>query len=263
MMGRTVRDHASMLLRRVQAGACSATGLTHRILSAKRGAAAILMYHRVLADDEPAPRDPAMFVRASTFAWQIARLKERWEIRTLGELLRNPVGPGERPCAVLTLDDAWRDNLTVAWPILERLGVRATIFLVRDLSLAGRGPEGEFMRPAEIRDLASKGIEFGAHTVTHPFLDLLSAREAEEEMRASKDAVEEWTGGPCDLFAYPAGRLNDETVEIARSMFRASVTVKRGWWTPECDWALIPRLGIHQDITRTRSLFDARLAELV
>lgn len=264
MIGRSHRDRASMYLRQLQARTYSMTGLTNRLLSARRGTAAVLMYHRVIADNtDPTPRDPGMYVRASTFEWQIARLKERWEIRTLGDLVRNPIGPNEPPCVVVTFDDGWRDNLTVAWPILERLDARATIFVVRDLSLAGHRPEGEFMRPNEIRDLASQGMEFGAHTATHPFLDLLSADEAEAEMQASKVAVQEWTGRPCEVFAYPAGRLNEETAAIARKIFKASVTVQRGWWTPACDWALIPRVGIHQDMTRTLPLFEARLAELV
>ena len=101
MTGHSFRDRASMALREMQAAACSVTGLTQRRLSGRMGSAAILMYHRVVADDDIAPDNPAMFVRASTFEWQIARLKERWEIRTLGDLVRRPVGPEDPPCVVL------------------------------------------------------------------------------------------------------------------------------------------------------------------
>ena len=262
-MGRTLRERVSMTVRGVQAAAYTRTGLSDRRLSARKGAAPILMYHRVIDDAMPAPRDPGMFVRASTFEWQIARLRSRWDVRTLGDLVNRPLRESDPPCAVLTFDDGWRDNLTIAWPILERQGVRATIFLVRDNVAGGMASSGDFLRPDEIRDLADRGIEFGAHTVSHPFLDLLHSRDAERQMKDSKDAVAAWTGRPCETFAYPAGRFNPDTPEIARTLFRASVTVETGWWTPSCDPARIPRLGIHQDVSRTPALFDARLAELL
>jgi peptidoglycan/xylan/chitin deacetylase (PgdA/CDA1 family) len=263
-MGRMVRELASRSVRQAQAVAYGLTGRTARSLSLRAGSAAILMYHRVIADAEDATSlEAGMFVRASTFERHVVRLKEMGMVGILGDLVRRPPRPDDPPRAVLTLDDGWRDNLTVAWPILDRHAVRATIFLVRDLSSAGRNAEGEFLRPDEVRDLAAKGMEFGAHTATHPFLDLLGSDEAEREMRTSKEAVEGWTGRPCELFAYPAGRFNGETPAIARALFRASVTVRRGWWTRDCDWALVPRIAIHEDMTRTRSMFEARLAGLI
>jgi peptidoglycan/xylan/chitin deacetylase (PgdA/CDA1 family) len=219
------------------------------------------MYHRVIRDGDPVDGiEPGMYVRASTFDLHLTWLRERWRIRTLGEAIDSPPAPGEPPVVVLTFDDGWRDNLTAAWPILERHGARATIFLVREYCESGIHAAGSFMVPAEIGELARRGMEFGAHTATHPDLTKLGDEAAESEMRRSKEAVEQWTGRPCGGFAYPYGRHRDATAAIARRLFRASVIVGGGWWIPGGDLARIPRVGIHEDMTFTRAMFERRLA---
>jgi peptidoglycan/xylan/chitin deacetylase (PgdA/CDA1 family) len=222
------------------------------------------MYHRILADDEgDAGIEPGMFVRASTFAMHLDWLQSRYAIVTLGDALTAASRSDQRPKVVLTFDDGWRDNLEVAWPILDREGVRATIFLVSEWCSTGANGAGRFLSPDEIRDLANAGMEFGAHTVSHPHLSRIDERLAMNEMRISKDAVAAWTGRPCDLFAYPYGDHHEGTVALAREMFRASVVVAGGWWHAESDAARIPRIGIHQDMSSDRALFEARLAGLV
>jgi peptidoglycan/xylan/chitin deacetylase (PgdA/CDA1 family) len=104
-------------------------------------------------------------------------------------------------------------------------------------------------------------MEFGAHTVSHPFLDEIDPDQAREEMVASRDAVSEWTGRPCRLFAYPFGRRTRQIEEIAASLFDASVIVGGGWWRRGGDFARIPRIAIHDDMTCTRALFEERLVE--
>jgi peptidoglycan/xylan/chitin deacetylase (PgdA/CDA1 family) len=257
----SLRDRTALLARRLGAEIAAATGITHRRLARRRGMAGVLMYHRVLPDGAPDDGiEPGMYVRASTFERQIAWLRARWKIEPLGRLMAAAPRPGEPARIALTFDDGWRDNLSVAWPILERHAVRATIFLVRDFSEAGDHPWGEFLRPQEIRDLARQGMEFGAHTVSHPALDRLDDEQAEREMRGSKQAVEDWTGARCELFAYPYGRHRESTATIARRLFRGSVVVGGGWWIPGDDPGRIPRIGIHEDMTSSTAMFAKRIA---
>ena len=201
-----------------------------------------------------------MYVRASAFARQVAWIKERWQIRTLGDALSHPPAADASPVVALTFDDGWRDNLVHAWPVLQAQGVRATIFLVKEWVAAGSNRHGEFLDPRDVRTLAAEGMEFGAHTVTHAKLDRIDLRSAEEEMRCSKTAVEKWSGRPCDLFAYPLGLHNPEAVALARRIFRGSTLAGGGWWTPGSDPSQIPRINVHQNMSSTTSLFAATLA---
>lgn len=264
MTGPSLRDRASIAVRKGQALVLSVSGATRRRLAARRGATAVLMYHRVLSDsDSRNGVEPGMFVRASTFESHIAWLRERFEVLSLRSLVTEGRRADDPPAMVVTFDDGWRDNLTVAWPILQRYRVAATIFLVRDWCAAGTHAGGAFLRPEEVRDLASAGMDFGAHTTTHPHLDRLDDREAEAEMQRSKEAVEEWTDTPCTLFAYPFGSYHDRTAAIAGRLFHGSVAVGGGWWTQESDRARIPRIGVHEDLGSSRRLFEARIASFL
>lgn len=264
MSEHSVRDRAAIGVRRLQAGLYSASGAITRGLQERRGSAAVLMYHRVLQDDESAAGvEPGMFVRASTFESQLSWLAERFRIVALGDLVQSSQASGDPPVVALTFDDGWRDNRSVAWPILERHRATATVFLVRDWCAAGSHEGGAFLRPQEVRELCAAGLGFGAHTATHPRLDTLGDREAEAEMQRSKDAVEEWTGRPCTLFAYPFGSHSAASAALAGRLFLGSVVVGGGWWTRSSDRARIPRIGIHEDVGSTRNLFLARLATLL
>jgi peptidoglycan/xylan/chitin deacetylase (PgdA/CDA1 family) len=103
---------------------------------ARRDAAVILTYHRVLEKWEPALdySQPGMVVTVATFERQLAFLERHFEIVPLGQLLDGGTGrrPARRPRCVITFDDGWRDNYDVAFPILRQRGLPATIFLTTD-----------------------------------------------------------------------------------------------------------------------------------
>ncbi|UCF67185.1 MAG: polysaccharide deacetylase family protein [Acidobacteriota bacterium] len=224
------------------------------------GHVAILTYHRVLEDRAPTEGiEPGMFVFRSTFEAHLTALKRRFHLTSLGSVLKAPLSPSDAPMAVITFDDGWRDNMTVAWPVLARHEVPATIFLTSDYIKGGGQPDSEFMGETDVRRLARYGIEFGAHTVSHPRLTNISTLAAEEEMRRSKEMVESLTGRTCDLFAYPFGDHDAAVCRIAGSIFRGSVIVGHGWWRPGGDRTRIPRVAIHDDMTRVPAMFMERL----
>jgi len=260
MTSTTLRDRVAVAVHRSRAALRSASGSLRRRLDGVRGADALLMYHRVLPDAADASAiEPGMYVRASTFERHLEVVRSRWELATLSSIVRSP--RDDRPRVALTFDDGWRDNLETAWPILQRHGATATIFLVTDWCEAGRNGEGMFMRPDEIRDLAEAGMEFGAHTMSHPALDTVDAERARVEMVGSKQVVARWTGRPCRVFAYPYGRRTPEIERMAAGTFDASVVVGGGWWHRGGDHARLPRIAIHDDMASTRALFEERLVD--
>jgi peptidoglycan/xylan/chitin deacetylase (PgdA/CDA1 family) len=103
---------------------------------ARRDATVILTYHRVLDKWEPALdySQPGMVVTVSTFERQLAFLTQHFDIVPLGQLLDGGTvhRPARRPRCVITFDDGWRDNYDLAFPILRKRDVPATIFLTTD-----------------------------------------------------------------------------------------------------------------------------------
>jgi len=85
----------------------------------------------------------------------------------------------------------------------------------------------------EVRTMAQRGIEFGAHTRSHPILARLETRDAvREELAGSKARIEQEIGAPVLHFCYPNGNpgdFTDMTVEVAEQCgYLTAVTGSKG-----------------------------------
>jgi peptidoglycan/xylan/chitin deacetylase (PgdA/CDA1 family) len=210
--------------------------------------AAILMYHAVGAPGEAATR---FVVPLERFERQLEWLgKVGYRVVCLEELVL-ALGRGRIPSrtAAITFDDGYAGNLTSAHPLLERLGLPATVFTVtcrrtndwdRDNELAGR----PLLTTGDLAQL-SPLITIGAHTRTHPALTGLSPEQLEEEISGSRSDLEAALGRPVTTFAYPYG-LFDEVVRAAveRAGFGAACTVVPGHTPSGGDPLALRRLEI-------------------
>ncbi len=80
------------------------------------------------------------YLPVESFEAQIEYLAQNFEILPLADLVRNVQGgnpSGKRPEIALTFDDGTRNNFTLAYPTLKRLGVPATFFICPGLVDAG------------------------------------------------------------------------------------------------------------------------------
>jgi peptidoglycan/xylan/chitin deacetylase (PgdA/CDA1 family) len=92
----------------------------------------VIMYHGIIKD--PLMVNEWCFVDEHSFRTQIAYLKKHFEIISLSEAVeRMRSGAIKRPTAVITFDDGYQNNFDVAFPILLRERIPATIFLATGL----------------------------------------------------------------------------------------------------------------------------------
>ena len=178
----------------------------------------MLLYHKI---DEipPGTRHPAIYVTPARFAEQLALLR-RLGMRgiTVADYLAYRRGERTLPPrpVVITFDDGYRSNYEIAFPLLQRFGFPATIFLVSGL-LGGRNvwdpdePQEPLLALCEIREMQRAGVDFQSHTRTHARLTSLRPAEALCELRGSRDALEQALGAPVRAVAYPWG-AHDATV---------------------------------------------------
>jgi peptidoglycan/xylan/chitin deacetylase (PgdA/CDA1 family) len=119
----------------------------------------------------------------------------------------------------LTFDDAYRSVREHALPLLDRLGVPATVFAVSGFAetaapvttalgdWAGGPHEHELQSMGwdELRALAGQGWEIGSHTRSHPMLTRLGDGELADELTQSRAVCEAGVGQPVRSLAYPYG----------------------------------------------------------
>jgi peptidoglycan/xylan/chitin deacetylase (PgdA/CDA1 family) len=102
------------------------------------------------------------------------------------------------------------------------------------------------MTTEQVRALHAAGMEIGAHTVTHPILAEVADQRARDEMEASRARLEEITGAPVRLFAYPSGKpvrdYRRAHADLARELgFEAAVSSAWGAARPGNDLFQLPR----------------------
>jgi peptidoglycan/xylan/chitin deacetylase (PgdA/CDA1 family) len=157
------------------------------------------------------------------------------------------------PAVVITFDDGFRNVYENGLPVLQRCGYPATVFLVT--GYCGRAnswpsqPNHIVQRPllswSEIRELRSAGITLGSHSVTHPDLTAVSLREADEELAASKKAIEDVVGDSVETFAYPYGSHNDAVRRLAREHYSLACATELGFVDHKSDLFALERVDMY------------------
>lgn len=212
----------------------------------------ILMYHKV--DRIPAgARHLRNYTLPDQFEAQLAALV-RWGYRTIGfgEWLAYRRGAGTLPRRpiILTFDDGYRSNYEIAWPILERFGCTATVFLVSDLiGKTNVWDADEIQEPllgrAEIVEMQAAGISFESHGKTHAALPTLEPERAADELTASRAALEALLGAPVRVLCYPFGKQNPAVRAMAqRAGYEAAVIARRRMNSAATDPFRLTRIGI-------------------
>lgn len=160
----------------------------------------------------------------------------------------------ETPDAVaLTFDDGFRNFREHALPALAEFGLPATVFIVsrycggrNDWPSQPRGlPCLDLMSWSELEELARAGIGLGAHTATHPFLTRLDEAGIDQQMRTSREEIEQRTGCAVTTFAYPYGDWNEAVRRGASKHFRMACTTDMGFVPAGCDPLALPRVDMY------------------
>ena len=195
----------------------------------ERRAVPVLNYHQVeVKDGNPLTLHPEQFEA------QMAYLKEEgYTTVTIDELMdacENGAALPEKP-VVITFDDGYEDNYEYAYPILQKYGFKATIFLIYDLTDAYPG----YLTWNEIAEMKASGLmRFESHTMTHANLSKLTAEaDLRHEIADSQRLLSEKLGYDVRYIAYPGGAVNEQIESITRAAgYRGGFTVHYGLSTP-------------------------------
>jgi len=171
----------------------------------------ILMYHSVSGEPET-EKHPYFWVNTTPeiFDAQMRFLREnKYQVITLEQAVEIIYGQAVKDdhskYVVITFDDGFRDFYIDAFPILQKYGFTATVFLptkyITDQSKKMDGKE--HLSWDEVAELSPQGITFGSHTVSHPKLRALDRDVIKFEIEYSKQVMESKMGASIDSFSYP------------------------------------------------------------
>jgi peptidoglycan/xylan/chitin deacetylase (PgdA/CDA1 family) len=203
----------------------------------------ILIYHHVTCDRPSNLPNTQIWICPARFEAQLKALKDRgWRTITTDQLadhLKNRTCPAPRTM-VVTIDDSARFGYTNAAPILERLGMRATYFVV--VGLAGQSNAISF---AQMRDLHKRGHAIGNHSMTH--LDLVGRTQAQldREVEQSQQRLRAELGFRPRTFAYPNGTHDaNARARAAQSGFELAFTADPTFVVSSAKPLIAPRLFV-------------------
>jgi peptidoglycan/xylan/chitin deacetylase (PgdA/CDA1 family) len=200
-----------------------------------------LMFHGI---DGPHSRaagfsaDPHYTVEASRFEAILDALLEAG--CTVGAARDLIDAPPEDHSVWLTFDDGDASNLLEALPILAKRGLSADFFVN-----PGRVGSPGTMDWSALREMADAGMSIQSHGQTHAYFTHLSSDALREELRVSKQAIEDHLGHAVSLLAPPGGRVPRGLVELARGLgYRAVLGSVPGVITRRDGRELLPRVAV-------------------
>lgn len=218
----------------------------------------VLIYHHVKPIK---PSDDAiergLTILPSQFLTQMEKLR-RNGFRTLSaakivQALRFGQSLPARP-VVLTFDDGYADVYTNVYPVLRRLHMTATFFIVPGFLGTPR-----YLTWAQVLTMARTGMDIEAHTLSHPDLTTLTAAKAWHEIAGSRQLLEQRLHRDVRVLAYPYGAYNDAIVrDVARAGYYAAFTTHQSWILTSSNLLTLPRVyALHNNsvpVSPTRTL---------
>jgi len=220
----------------------------------------ILMYHSVDSTDDRHAVNP------EEFKHQMEYLRKNYAIVTLNEILDFIQGKRNLPrkAVSITFDDGYHDFYSNVYPYLSMNGLPATVFVTTGY-VSGEWPlsssSPKTLTWNEIEEMSKNNIEIGAHTVTHPNLQKIGIREAEDEIVKSRGEIEKHIKKCVDFFSYPFGKYRPDIVDEVKSLgFKAAVG---GGGTIRKDACVFTLNRIQVDSTISFMLFKAQLTKAV
>lgn len=230
-------------------------------LEYRRDRIPILLYHRLIsrsdAERGAVPDNEMIWVSYDTrFAEQMDYLhRSGYTTLSLDDYLAVRSGRFPLPVrpVVITFDDGYLSNYTLAYPALKGHGQKATIFVAPEPDEHTRklvqGVDG-FLSPEQMREMAANGISIQSHTLTHCILSELDDAAATVELTESRRRLADITGQPVEHLAVPRAGYSQRIRQLVKKVgYKTVCCNNKGSANLSSAVLALPRIVVERDMT--------------
>ena len=157
---------------------------------------------------------------------------------------------------IITFDDGYENIFINAFPVLIKLGFKATCFIIANK--IGHFNEWDvnkynfkkmkLMNRDQIKKWLQNGFNVGSHTMDHLDLIKLNNKDKNRQIIDSKNFFKRIFNVKIDSFAYPYGSYDNETLNIIKQHYDYAVTTKRSRFIKnKFSNELLPRVPINKN----------------
>ena len=188
----------------------------------------ILMYHAVHVMDPSEASNANLIVDPDLFEAQIKALSKAGYYFLTPEEVYKAFTENALPAKKvvwLTFDDGNEDFYTIAYPILKKYKAKATNNIIT--GFVKKGNAGN-LTVKQMKEMMAHGMSFQSHTVNHPDLSTTDKATQKVELTDSIDFLENKLNTKVNTIAYPSGRYNQTTLDLAKKTYKLGLTTNEG-----------------------------------
>ena len=188
----------------------------------------ILMYHAVHVMDPSEASNANLIVDPDLFEAQIKTLAKAGYYFLTPEEAYKAFTENALPAKKvvwLTFDDGNEDFYTIAYPILKKYKAKATNNVIT--GFVKKGNAGN-LTVKQMKEMMAHGMSFQSHTVNHPDLSATDKATQKVELTDSIGFLENKLNTKVNTIAYPSGRYNQTTLDLAKKSYKLGLTTNEG-----------------------------------
>lgn len=192
----------------------------------KQGNTIVYMYHAFTEDPNLLAAQPNLYTSPWKLRCDIRDMRALgYELISLEDYYEGKTEKGKK-YFIITIDDGYMNNYTLAYPVLVEEKAPASIFtIVREME----NEQGNYFTAAQAKEMEESGyVKVYSHNIDHIDCTTVSGPEFNRELERAYESLRSVLGAKELFFAYPYGSYNTSTyVNVRDNGFRLQMVQKR------------------------------------
>ena len=207
-----------------------------------KNSAVVFMYHKF-----DISKYPSTNITIQQFKDHITEFKkDKYQVKSLDYIIDAIINDGEfeKKIIGISVDDAHKSFLEVAWPIFKENNFSVTLFV----STATINQNNKnYLNWNDIRALKKDGVTIGSHSHKHGHLSNYNIKELQKEIETSNKIFLNELGEIPHLFAYPYGEADEKLFELLKNYkFKVAFGQHSGVINETSNLYYLPRFSLNE-----------------